>query len=199
MGRNENGRNYLIFAEFVEVLKVKRIIENLIHIGFQNLGFAYFEFEAKYNSIKKQYNVNPLAKTGNIIFKNDLTVFYRKRRQNALHNRYFSFPRFLCCCESNAMCAAIYYTNAGRNVFPVLLRFFGAFLSGKIVFPCSRVLLCPNSPCLSMVLVCGQNFCCGQYVVVMWSAMPSEFCSQCESGGNCIVALAAAVVKRFRR
>ena len=76
---------------------------------------------------------------------------------------------------------------------------FGAFLSGKIVFPCSRVLLCPNSPCLSMVLVCGQNFCCGQYVVVMWSATPSDFCSQCESGGVCIVALAAAVVKRFRR
>ena len=65
--------------------------------------------------------------------------------------------------------------------------------------PCSRVLLCPNSPSLSMVLVCGQNFCCGQYVVVMWSATPSDFCSHCESGGVCIVALAAAVVKRFRR
>ena len=90
------------------------------------------------------------------------------------------------------------YPNAGRNVFPALFSFFGAFLSGKIVFPCSRVLLCPNSPCLSMVLICGQNFCCGQYVVVMWSAMPSDFCSHCESGGVCIVALVKTNVKRFR-
>ena len=52
---------------------------------------------------------------------------------------------------------------------------------------------------LRMVLVCGQNFCCGQYVVVMWSAMPSEFCRQCKSGGVCIVALVKAIVKWFRR
>jgi hypothetical protein len=78
-------------------------------------------------------------------------------------------------------------------VFPVLS------CPGKQRFPCSRVLLCPNSPCVSMVWICGQNFCCGQYVVVMWSSTPSEFCRNCGSGGVCIVALVAAVVKRFRR
>ena len=47
--------------------------------------------------------------------------------------------------------------------------------------------------------VYGLDMWSGKYVVVvMWSAMPSDFCSQCESGGVCIVALVKAIVKRFR-
>lgn len=35
-------------------------------------------------------------------------------------------------------------------------------------------------------------------VVVMWSAMPSDFRGIRSSGGVCIVALVKAIVKRFR-
>ena len=82
----------------------------------------------------------------------------------------------------------------------------GTFFRCFLVFP---VLSCPGKQhfralvcsCVRIVRVCLWSWYVVRIFVVvnMWSATPSEFCRNCKSGGVCIVALVAAVVKRFRR
>ena len=50
----------------------------------------------------------------------------------------------------------LYNPNEFFIVFLAIYSFFSAFLSGKSAFPCSRVLLCPYCPYVSMVWICGQ-------------------------------------------
>ena len=62
----------------MEVFQIERIIKNLVHIRFDNMSFANFEFKAEHDPLIEKNNIDTLTQTRNIILKNDASVFIIK-------------------------------------------------------------------------------------------------------------------------
>ena len=64
----------MILTKFMKVFQVKCVIKHLIHVCLDYTGLTDFKFKTKYDALKKQYDINSLTKTRNIIFKDDFAV-----------------------------------------------------------------------------------------------------------------------------
>ena len=79
----------------MEVFQVQRIIHNLFNASLKLLFFAYLEFQAEYHTSNKQYNINSLSKTRNIIFKNNLSRLFFPWLNYVLHQYNLTHPRLI--------------------------------------------------------------------------------------------------------
>ena len=57
----------------MKVFQIKRIIPDLFRILAKIVRSPDLKLQDKNNTVQKQYDINPLAQTGDRVFKNDLT------------------------------------------------------------------------------------------------------------------------------
>ena len=79
----------------MEVFQVQRIIHNLFNAGLKLLFLSHLKLKTEYHTTNKQDYINPLSKTRNIVFKNNLSRLFFPWLNYVLHQYNLSHPRLI--------------------------------------------------------------------------------------------------------
>ena len=113
---DENGGDWPVGTEKMEILEIQRIIQNLFQIFQQRVFFPYLEFETEDNASEKEYDIDTLAHSRDGILEDDVGILIGPGLQDILHDANFAFPGLIRRCLVNPVISHHNLTeNLGRT------------------------------------------------------------------------------------